>query len=74
MVTNLTPGDKLAITIAQGPRCVVVFSTGSTEIGDVRRYGRGPDGRELWILATPTSEHFFGIDELRDVAPAARTS
>ena len=66
---GLTPGDKLAAALARGPRCRVTLSTGSVEVGDVRYYGKDPNGGgDLWVLSTPTSQHFFGIGEVRDVA------
>lgn len=65
----LTPGDQLAAAIARGQLCRVTFGTGSVEIGDVRYYGKDPnDGRDLWVLSTPTSQHFFGLGEVRGVA------
>jgi hypothetical protein len=70
---GITPGDKLAAAIARGPRCRVTFSTGAVEVGDVRYYGKDPNppgDKDLWVLSTPNVQHFFGLDELRDVAPA----
>jgi hypothetical protein len=67
---GLTPGDKLAAAIARGSRCKITFSTGSIEVGDVRYYGKDPNPpgtRDLWVLSTPRSQRFFGLDELRDV-------
>lgn len=66
---GFTPGDKLGVALARGPRCKITLSTGSVEVGNVRYYGKDPnDGvTDLWVLATPSSQHFFGLGELRDV-------
>lgn len=73
---GFTPGDKLAEAIRRGDRCKITFATGSVEAGDVRYYGKDPnDGtKDLWVLSTPSSQHFFGLDELRDVVSEGRGS
>lgn len=70
-LVGLTPGDKLAAAIARGGRSLVTLSTGSVEAGDVRYWGKDPNNgtRDLWVISTPRSQHFFGLDEVRDVAP-----
>lgn len=65
----LTPGDKLKVAIDGGGPVAVTFGTNSVEVGVVRYHGV-LDGKRLWVLSTPTSEHFFGIDEIRDVRTA----
>ena len=72
-LVGLTPGDKLAAAIARGPRCRVSFSTGQAEIGDVRYWGKDPNDatKDLWVLTTPSSQHFFGLDEVRDAVSKA---
>jgi hypothetical protein len=62
-----TPGDKMRELLNNGDAvCEVTFSTGSVEIGTVRYYGVH-EGRKLWVLVTPNSQHFFGMDEVRDI-------